>query len=234
VCVVPWAILLFIFNVAGKLVGGVPIDTDIIASPGPAVLCCAFGWMFGLLAWRDEPPKRRAYHWTLPVDRSKHDLSRIAAYALWLMVGITTYMAVGVAILVFYHVPFDLAAAGFTPWVAPYVAGLIGFGISAAVATVTEKPLEYFVAALAAGFSLGLLARIYNLHVVTRALEAVFSPSSSYSITSTVLNPGIASSTRLLGHSPDVAVMGPLLLWLAIAVTCVAAAPFVNRGRSSR
>ena len=38
----------------------------------------ALFWSFGV-TWREEGPSDRAYHWTLPVDRSRHQLLRTAA-----------------------------------------------------------------------------------------------------------------------------------------------------------
>jgi hypothetical protein len=46
------------------------------------------GAAWPLITWNAEAPSRRAYHWSLPVNRLSHDLARVAAGALYLLVGV--------------------------------------------------------------------------------------------------------------------------------------------------
>lgn len=50
-----------------------------------------------IIAWINEGPRKRRYHWSMPVQREVHDAMRITAGAIWLVVAIAICLAVGVA-----------------------------------------------------------------------------------------------------------------------------------------
>ena len=51
------------------------------------------GGLAGVLAWMNEAPQNRRYHWAMPVKREVHDILRIAAGAVWLLVALAMYSA---------------------------------------------------------------------------------------------------------------------------------------------
>lgn len=51
------------------------------------------GGVAAVLAWINEAPQNRRYHWAMPVKREVHDIMRIAAGAIWLVVAIAIYAA---------------------------------------------------------------------------------------------------------------------------------------------
>jgi hypothetical protein len=51
-----------------------------------AIYCLLLVAVWPSLLWRGEPVGRRYYHWSLPVPRGTHDLARIAAGGLWVLV----------------------------------------------------------------------------------------------------------------------------------------------------
>lgn len=57
------------------------------------------GVIFALFAWRGEGPGRRAYHWTQPVSRARHDLIRVAVGAVWMLPMMALFMVADVVIL---------------------------------------------------------------------------------------------------------------------------------------
>ena len=61
----------------------------------PFALLAAAVWSAGV--WHDEGPTRRGYHWSLPVDRGRHDLLRVGAGAAWLALGVTALLVLKVA-----------------------------------------------------------------------------------------------------------------------------------------
>jgi hypothetical protein len=52
------------------------------------------GAIWPLVVWRGEPWGERDYRWSLPVSRHSHDLIRVAAGAVWLMLGVAVCLAV--------------------------------------------------------------------------------------------------------------------------------------------
>lgn len=54
----------------------------------------AIGGIAAALAWVYDAPRDRRYHWAMPVPRETHDILRVAAGAIWLMVAIALFGAV--------------------------------------------------------------------------------------------------------------------------------------------
>ncbi len=54
--------------------------------------------LWAVSVWHQEGPSRRGYHWTLPVDRTRHDLLRVLAGAIWMIMVLLMLLAVGALI----------------------------------------------------------------------------------------------------------------------------------------
>ena len=50
-----------------------------------------YGAVAAALMWASEPPENRRYHWAMPVAREKHDVLRVFAGAVWLIVAIAAF-----------------------------------------------------------------------------------------------------------------------------------------------
>ena len=107
-----------------------------------------------LLVWREETWGKREYHWSLPVQRSAHDLWRVAAGAAWLIVATAACAALGVT---FEHLhgsaPIytpDGSHAHFHPgalfWASFFVGPLIVYGLASILPLAVRKPLEWTAA----------------------------------------------------------------------------------------
>ena len=53
------------------------------------------GLLAGVIVWLSESPSRRRYHWSLPIRREVHDLSRVTAGACWLFLAGCLFIAIG-------------------------------------------------------------------------------------------------------------------------------------------
>lgn len=53
------------------------------------------GAIAGLIVWFGEGPRKRRYHWAMPVKREVHDLARVIAGAVWLLGIIVVCCALG-------------------------------------------------------------------------------------------------------------------------------------------
>jgi hypothetical protein len=235
-CTLPWAFQLAIMHMSGmyRELGAAAMDPAMLLSPVAPMICSVFGLLWGVMAWRDEPPRTRFYHWSLPVDTSHHDMARVAAYLLWLIAGLSAYLLTGIVVFIAYGVPLNLGAVGITPWVAAYCAGLIGFGIGAAFSTAFERPAEYLLGSAVLLYLAIGLAVIYRLETVIRIIRVLFGTNSKYSLGSAILRGGEVATLRYSGISPasHMSVAAPVALWLVIATTLLVASSYYNRGRA--
>jgi hypothetical protein len=53
-----------------------------------------YGAVAAALMWASEPPANRRYHWAMPVTRETHDVLRVIAGAVWLLVAIAAFAVV--------------------------------------------------------------------------------------------------------------------------------------------
>jgi hypothetical protein len=72
------------------------IPNDLLPWQGPRlsffyVILIFLGGLAGGVVWFGEAPRNRRYHWSMPVRRELHDLARIAAGAVWLMMLIAIF-----------------------------------------------------------------------------------------------------------------------------------------------
>jgi hypothetical protein len=238
--VLPWAFIILIYKLAtdGKDFSG-SVTSDMLISPVSAVYCLVLGAMWGVLAWRDEPPKTRFYHWSLPVDMTTHDAARLVAYLVWLFAGMTAYIACGLVLLVANDVPLRLAVAGPMPWIASYVCGVIGFMMTAAISTAMNRPVEYIAGIFVGIWALALLSVAYRFDTLLNVLATLFGTRTHYSFGSAIIQGGMVGMSRYRGATgrydlvpSNMQVIAPLILWFTIALAGVVAASLVNRGRA--
>ena len=110
---------------------------------GPAVIFTAAAW--GILLWRDEGPARRIYHWSLPYDAAKHDLTRAAAAGVWLFLAIALFVIAGVTVA-FLSGEGD-AIVPTLPLLVPhfFIGGFIVYLLACALSTFSDRPVEWLV-----------------------------------------------------------------------------------------
>lgn len=61
-------------------------------APGATVPMTLIALLIPFGVWRSEDRARRAYHWTMPVARAEHTLTKVFAGWLWLMGGVALYL----------------------------------------------------------------------------------------------------------------------------------------------
>lgn len=126
---------------------GVPLS-DALAGAWSFFGAAAIFWAPGL-AWKDEGPSDRAYHWVLPVDRQVHQMLRLAAG--WVLLAAVLAAGTGggwlaVAVVQGGMAPGDPAVlAGVLP------SATVLYLVGALFALVTDRPLLWIVVAYLAG-----------------------------------------------------------------------------------
>lgn len=135
----------------------------------PAVL--ALVWPI-IAAWRDDAPSERAYHWTLPMDRSRLQLLRAAAGWVHLVAGLAAGIALGWA-----------TGASIHDWMAPGQATVLAAVVPSATvmylvgtlpAVTTDRPLLWLVVAYLAVVALQGLAMTRGWGWLETGLAEVF------------------------------------------------------------
>ncbi|MEO5509595.1 MAG: hypothetical protein ABIV28_06795 [Longimicrobiales bacterium] len=232
-CTMPWIFMVLVLDLSGIPDGRSGFDPALLFSPVAGLMCVVFGTLWGVMAWRDEPPRMRFYHWSLPVDTSQHDLARIAAYLIWLVLGLSAYILIGILTLAMHGVPLRLGAVGVLPFVAMYLSGFTGFGIGAAFSTAFDRPAEYLIGSFILVWLTALMAGIYRFETILRVLGAVIGPKSNHGLINAVAVGGVIAQYRYDGiTSASAPVTAPIALWLAISLASVIAASYYNRGRA--
>jgi hypothetical protein len=67
------------------------------------VLVAAGLWATAI--WHDEGPRRRAYRWSLPVERGRHDLLRVAAGGAWLLAALLAVLLIAALVALIVRPP---------------------------------------------------------------------------------------------------------------------------------
>lgn len=157
-------LLVLMATLAPQGPGGV--DYDVADMTWPVVL---LGLFAPLAVWKHEEPSRRAYLWSLPVDRARHTLVRVWSGWAWLMALVATYVvwAMAVALVTGGHVVInrdwealllrelppgsrirDLTLAGHAwLWLTPFAGATTMYLFGTVVALLSNYPLRVFAGA---------------------------------------------------------------------------------------
>lgn len=179
----------------------------------------ALFWAPGL-AWKDEGPSDRAYHWTLPVDRSTHQLLRLAAGWV-LLVGVLAvgiaggWAAGGVA-------QGGMAAGDPAVLTAVLPSATVLYLVGGLFALVTDRPLLWFVVAYLTLAGLEFLAGFRGWDWLVTLLAEVFG-SGPLSLSAAVVLPQ-AVSGELGGSSVTWSPWRTAVLWLSVTAGLTVAA----------
>ena len=137
------------------------------------ISACFFAGLFPLSTWSSEPPSKRDYHWSLPVDHRKHDLLRAAAGAV-VTVGfaLVLYLAAIVSGLISSSLS---GLAQLTPlaWLCLLVGPLVPYALGTTFAIRGEHPTAWLWGSLGAGCVGWTVLTALDLHGAARALGAV-------------------------------------------------------------
>jgi hypothetical protein len=157
-------LLLIMAVVAPREPGGA--DYSLADMTWPVVILSIFA---PLAVWKHDEPSRRAYLWSLPVDRTRHTLVRVSSGWAWLMALVATYVvwAMAVAVvsggnivingeweaLLLRELPpgsriRDLTLAGHPwLWLTPFAGATTMYLVGTIVALLSNYPLRVFAGA---------------------------------------------------------------------------------------
>jgi hypothetical protein len=155
--------LMILANEPRSSVGGA--DYDVTDMTWPVLL---LGLFAPLAVWKAEEPSRRSYLWSLPVDRFRHTLIKVATGWAWVLALVATYLAwcISIPLLTGGHIVInpeweavllrgrpagtilrDMTLAGNAwLWLVPFVAASTGYFVGTTVALLTDYPLRVYAA----------------------------------------------------------------------------------------
>jgi hypothetical protein len=156
----------------------------------PPALLDAFPWLalagllWPLLVWRGEAWGRRDYFWSLPVRRTTHELTRVAAGAMWLVVAAASCAVLSLAMVHLhgahtvyigsgwqrYHVHYWPGALFWTSFL---VGPLIPYTLASAFPLALKRPLEWLVAAACALAFLMAIGVGFRLQWLSEPLSSI-------------------------------------------------------------
>ena len=141
-------------------------DLDLADMTWPVL---AVGLFAPLAVWKSEEPSRRSYMWSMPVERFRHTMVKVAGGWVWLMGLVAVYMLwlISMPLMTGGHIVInptweeylmrsrapgtlirDMTMAGYPwLWVVPFVSATMAYLFGTAVALVSNYPLRVYAAA---------------------------------------------------------------------------------------
>lgn len=198
---------------------GLTFEAFFVTTPIAALVgLLALVWPAGV--WYGEGPGDRGYHWSLPVARPVHDLTRVGVGAFWLFVVLILGFLTGLAVgwLVWGYAPGvpsgEVLAATFLSLLLSYLLGSVP-------ALVSEHPLRWILGVFvgASVFRMaaeGLALWKPSLEVLADGAAALWGPP--YGLEAALSAP---RHLVLLPQAPRTEPWAALFLWLVIALAAV-------------
>lgn len=189
----------------------------------------AVGWAASI--WSDEGPGDRAYHWSLPVTRPAHDLTRVGLGGLYyLAVGFAGLAAGTALVALFAGTP---VLGGIRVWGLAALGLVLGFLLGAVPALLTAHPIRWSAGA-ALGYLIvgGLLGEAADRWTWLAGLDAVVKSvwNGTFGLES-----AIAAPMQVGGFADGMVTTRPvaaLLLWLGLSAVAVVGVSFLHLERA--
>lgn len=189
----------------------------------------AYGWAAGV--WSDEGPGERRYHWSLPVERPAHDLTRIG-------VGAASFLIAGVAAVLLWTLPVATLTGAITPGPARALVliglvVLLGYLLGTVPALLSDHPARWSIGvflgyAVGTGLLMEASEHWNRVGPAARALESVWSGELG-------LEAAIFAPQQMAGYAEETVSASPVLalfLWLVLAAAVVVALSFLHLERA--
>lgn len=226
-----------------------------------ALGACLIALFAPIAVWQGEEPSRRAYFWSLPVERGSHTLLKVLAGWVWLMAVVAGFLlwlstlawltdgtlGLGTSLLpgrevwrtgdplgaqIFYH-PWRVAP---WQWLAPFAGATVMYLLGSALVLSTDHPWRWIAGLLFAA----VLVVVLGTEIGGRTVQAV--SEGPYGLTMLIVGgrealgvPVRAPTGRMLEVSafvPDPAGWArAAALWTALSLAAVLAAAFRHQER---
>lgn len=164
--------------------------------------------------WRGEEPSRRDYHWSLPVERVQHTLTKVGTGWVFLMLLVAAYVLFLLGLWansVFIAGEESRVSAQLWEWIVPFTAATVAYLVVSAIVVGSDHPWRWvFGVAVVFLFVFAMLSAV-NLDAVRDAFTG--SLTGAYGFNAAVFGQVEA------GHAPSVARwLGATGVWMLIGV----------------
>lgn len=212
--------------------------------------------LFGALAvWKGEEPSRRSYMWSMPYDRTRHTLIKVASGWIWVMALMACFTMWGVALTVLTDGDVvvrqtqivlrdlttglapaeEVATSSLRPapaWLAlmPFTVSTIAYLLGTVPVLLSDRPWRWYAAAaVVVLFGGSFLEATQLTHVFQWVFHGPFNVelliTGVASHDSTAVVNGVPSQVRVYG--PDARAWAiAAVAWTTLALTCVLAAAY--------
>jgi hypothetical protein len=211
-------------------------------SPEILIPAIFLAFLAPLSIWKSEEPSRRSYHWSMPVDRSVHTLTKNTSGWVWFMIAMMAFMLWGLLMALITGGDLGLQreqAISAWRWIHPFVAATIGYLLVSTVVLSSDHPWRWF-AAIVLGFVLVTnILRAAGMPDLAMALQSVWEGNwglevaltGSTEVPTEVTRRDGTTMIRLIDRPDFHAWIRAALLWLGIGTAGVVAAAYRHQER---
>ena len=215
--------MLALLNSGGQVEGVAMTFLPITDLVGVIVMISA-GW--GIAVWRGETKEQRVQMLAAPIDVSHHELARVAAGVLWLVITIASFVVLGVVVAGMKGAFAIFADVSWIKWLLLFTGPLLAYALIVPASTVTPRAMEIVL--------LSIMLFYMTIMILTAAGYAEFVQK----IMEPVVMGRFGLNTALVGGGPRAGgtAMGAwslaYALWLSLASGALYAALRWRRGRA--
>lgn len=194
---------------------------------------------FPPLVWRGQGPRHRNYHRALPVDQLTHDLLKIGAGAVYLMLSVALVLIPLLITALLSPMSGLVTGPSMLVWLNFFTGPLIVYLLVSCVPVLTDRPLEWMVGLTAGFVGITVLADTYALVPLQGLIDLMMRGPFGLSV---ALNGAYVEQPWLqhvgesvVGHYPQYgAWIFATILWLGVGIAAVCmASDFVNSRKSA-
>ncbi len=211
-------------------------------SPEILIPAIFLAFLAPLSIWKSEEPSRRSYHWSMPVDRSVHTLTKNTSGWVWFMIAMMAFILWGLLMALITGGDLGLQREQAIPawrWIHPFVAATIGYLLASAIVLASDHPWRWF-AGIVLGFVLVTnILRAAGMPDLAMALQSVWEGNwglevaltGSTEVPTEVTRRDGTTMIRLIDRPDFHAWIRAALLWLGIGTAGVVAAAYRHQER---
>ncbi|CAN5641932.1 hypothetical protein BH23GEM5_BH23GEM5_05120 [soil metagenome] len=211
-------------------------------SPEMLIPAIFLAFLAPLSIWKSEEPSRRSYHWSMPVARSVHTLTKNTSGWVWFMIAMMAFILWGLLMALITGGDLGVERGQAIPawrWIHPFVAATIAYLVGSTVVLASDHPWRWF-AGIVLGFVLVTnILRAAGMPDLAMALQSVWEGNWGLEVALTGSTEVLTEVTRRDGTTmirlidrPDFhAWIRAALLWLGIGTAGVVAAAYRHQER---
>jgi hypothetical protein len=149
-------------------------------TPEVSIIIAFLALFLPIAMWQDEGPPKRAYHWSMPVARSTHALTKTFAGWIWLLAATAVFVLL---ISIIDAITKRIAGLSFPPdpnfkaweWLVPFTAVTIAYLFASAAAVGARSPLIWMAGAIMGYFGVIGILNLLGYPDLARAMMKLFS-----------------------------------------------------------